>query len=178
MTERRMVNFRLEEPVIYLFDEIARRAEFTRSAAVRQTAQAAAGVLLAARQQSVTRLVALRNRYGDDAQLTLTVVADEDGSPRGHLVIDGQVPDDATAVAVVVPDSGRAILYVDVPGAAHPAEWLLARYGGYGVLVRDALLPVGDMAWPPRPKEGIVIRLGDLDKVIAADPMLAEPVEA
>ena len=168
----RLVNFRLDEQVIGFLDAIAERGG-NRSKAVRQAAQAAAGILLAARRQSISRLLAIRERFGPDAQVTAWVSQNEDGDPLGHLLIDGEEPEGVRAVPLLIP--GGVLLFLNVPGIWNPAESVLARFGDQYAYIPEAAFPLGQLPWPPDPRKGIVMKMADLDQVIDTDPMLAEP---
>lgn len=177
MVAKRMFNFRLDEAVVRFLDDMAMRAGFTRSDAVRQSAQAAAGILEAARRQSVARLAALRERYGDDAKLIAVVTEGDDGTPLGHLLIDGEPAEGVKGVPIVTPD-GKVLIFLNIPGLGDLGEAVLARFGDEYVFIPESRFALGELPWPPDPTKGIVIRLGDLDQIIESDPMLAESVEA
>ena len=81
--KRRVVNFRLEEGVIAFLDATAKNGARSRAGAVRQTSQVATAIMLAAKRQSVARLLSLRERYGEKAQLVVAVTQGADGEPLG-----------------------------------------------------------------------------------------------
>jgi len=177
---KRVFNFRLDEAVVRFLDELAARAGFTRSDAVRQSAQAAAGILEAARRQSISRLALLRERYGDEGQLIAVVSQGENGTPLGHVVIDGEeITEGVRAVPILTPNGKASLVFLNISGAWNVNESVLARFGDEYVYIPEARFPLGELPWPPDPRKGIVMRLGDIDKIVEADPMLAEePVEA
>ena len=177
MVAKRMFNFRLEETVVRFLDDLATRAGFTRSEAVRQSAQVANALLLGAREQSIARLAALREQYGDDAQLIAVATEGEDGKPRGHLVIDGEELRDARAVPALDEKRGRVSLFLNMPDL-QPEAVVLATLGDERIYIPELSFSLGELPWPPDPTKGLVIRLGDLDRIIENDPMLAESVEA
>jgi len=175
----KLYNFRLEDSVIGLLDRIATVLGITRSRALRQSVAAAGAILQAAQQQSIARLVALRERYGDDAKLIVSVVMRAvDENPLAALTIDGEVPDDVRAVPIVAEGTGTVLVFLNVVlGEGEFSEMVLASFGEEQVLIPDLRLPLAKLPWPPDPTKGIVIRLGDLDQIIEAEPTLRELVE-
>lgn len=179
MAPKKVFNFRLDEAVIRFLDDMAARAGFTRSDAVRQSAQAAAGILEGARRQSITRLLALRERFGEDAELTVAVSMANDGTPLGHIDIDGEAPEGVRAVPVVIPGSNKALVVLNIPGLGHVGESVLARFGDEYVFIPEARFPIGELPWPPDSRTALVIHLRDIDRLIEDGLMLnPEPAEA
>ncbi len=176
----KLYNFRLDELVIGLLDRMSALLGINRSQAVRQSVAVAGAILQSSRSASIARLTALRDRYGDDAKLMVRAFAGEDGDARAQLVIDGEMPDGLVVFPVTVEAESKVLIFL-----SFARDWttfadfpVLARLGDASVLIPEALLPLGELPWPADPTKGIVIRLGDLDQIISADPTLKEPVEA
>jgi hypothetical protein len=172
----KVYNFRLEDAVVKLLDRMAAMAGIKRSRALRQSVAALAAIQEAAITQTIDRLQVLRERYGDDAQLTAVASQAEDGTPLGHLMIDGEAPEGAHVFPAVVPGE-KVLLFLNIPGRGQLSEAVLASFGDTGIFVPEARLPLGEVPWPPDPTKGIVMRLGDLDQIIEAEPTLKEPIE-
>jgi hypothetical protein len=173
----KLYNFRLEDSVVRLLDRMSAMAGIKRSQALRQSVAALAAIHQAAITQTIDRLQALRQRYGDDTKLVAVASQAEDGTPLGHLMIDGEAPEGATVFPVVVPD-GKVLLFLNIPSQGQFSEAVLASFGDTGIFIPEARLPLGELPWPPDPTKGIVMRLGDLDQIIEAEPTLKEPIEA
>jgi hypothetical protein len=174
--ETKSYNFRLEERVVELLDRIAAVLGITRSRALRQSVAAAGALWGAAQQQSIARLAALRERYGDDATLTVVVSEAEDGTPLGHAFINNEVEEGVHAVAYPVKD-GNVAVFVNLLGYGAFGPPVFATFGDTGVLVPELALPLGELPWPPDPRQALVFRLGKLDQIVEAEPMLKELIE-
>lgn len=164
-------NFRLDEETIESLDSVAQALGSNRSAVLRQAIVAAGGMLMAAREQVIANLTALREKEGDDTILGIKLVAADDGSPRTLASLSSGKPLEGVTVRLAGPIEGQMVLFLDV----HDVETrsLPLRFGSESLLVRQMLLPLGELPWPPEPTVALGVRLGDLDQVIAFDPLLS-----
>jgi Ribbon-helix-helix protein, copG family len=170
------VNFYLEDRAVELLDQLAEVLGVTRSEALRQTIGAGAALLKAATRQSIARLEALRSEFKDDAVLTVFVVAGEDGEPVPHALIDGQPQEGVRTVARRIGD--QVFVFLNLPALGPFEPEVFVNFANTGVFAPDVSLPLGALPWPPDPTRAFVVRLGDLDQIIQAEPMLREPIEA
>ncbi len=71
------------------------------------------------------------------------------------------------------------LVFLNLPMLGPFEPQVFANFGETGVFASEVSLPLGALPWPPDPTRGFVFRLGDLDKFVKGDPVLAaEPVEA
>ncbi|HKH28383.1 MAG TPA: hypothetical protein VKA61_08600 [Sphingomicrobium sp.] len=160
-------NLRIDDQANKLLDRIAKRFSISRAQAVRQGLAIAVSLVRVAQQQSLAGLAALRERYGDEARLILSVSQGADGTARGHVLIDGHEPEDVEVNPV--PVNGKVLIFLNLNSGLAFREQALAIFGNEKILVSEARYPLGELPWPPDPRRGLVITLGDLDRIITAD---------
>jgi hypothetical protein len=180
MTRNPTTTFRFDEPFLQGLETMANRHGVSRAEVVRQAVAALAGSFEVARNDALNDLGNLRTRYGDDAQLIVSLSAGADGHPEARVVIDGTAPDDVRAFPVLAEGMNEVHVFLDVKHEDRAP--LLVRVGSEALLIPRARMPIGELPWPPDPTRGIVIRLGDLDLILDAQAAIArrdkEPVEA
>lgn len=167
-------NFSLDDESAGFLDRVAEALGVSRAQAVREAIATSAALLAAARQQTVERLAVVRERYGDEAKLIVLVSEGEDGEVLGHVIIDGQELEDVRAVPRV--HDGRVLLFLNVLGAGEARPSVLAGFGSETILIPEARVPLGELPWPADPTRALVVRLGDIDELIA--PKIKEALQA
>jgi hypothetical protein len=176
MTRNPTTTFRLDPPTLELLDVMQTAHGISRAQVVRQAVAAIVALSQSAQRDALAKLHALRERYGDDARLMVTVSEGADGQPLAHLVIDGAGPEDARAFPVVIEGTDHCVVFLDVIGDYEGEQPVLARIGDEALLVPPAQFPLGELPWPPRKDLGIVLRLGDVNEVPADTPEPLQPV--
>jgi len=172
------VNFYLEDTTIAVLDQMSTVLGINRSQALRHSIGAGAALLQAAQHQSVARLQALRQEFGDDRVLTVGMTEDEDGEPRAMAFIDGQVEEGVHATARLIGNQVYVMLELDPPKFGRFAPEVFVNFANTGVFAPDVSLPLGALPWPPDPTKGFVFRLGDVESLVAAEHLLSEPIGA
>ena len=179
MARKPTTTFRLDEVFLDGLEKMAESHGVSRAEIVRQAVAALAGSFEVARNDAFNDLATLRARYGDDAQLIVSLAADADGNPETRVAIDGVALDDVRIFPV--PAAGGNEVHVFLEVEHDDRAPLLVRVGSEALLIPRARMPIGELPWPPDPTRGIVIRLGDLDVILDAPeaaPSQGEKVEA
>jgi hypothetical protein len=163
-------SFRFDEPFLEFLERFATSHGLSKTDVVRQSTLIVGALFASARADALADLAALRERYGDDAELRCGVGVASNGIPVGWVVIDGEPTDDVRVRPYIDQQAGVAHLYLEVTRerAEGPNH---VPFGKEWLFVPRPQMPVGELNWPPQ-KEELRIRLGDL-----AD-LLPEPAKA
>jgi hypothetical protein len=175
--------FRLDNLTLDVLEKLASATGISRTEVVRRGVHTLGGLLMEASRESHDSLTALRERFGDDAEMVVAVFADDDGRPQGGVKINGETPEDVRVVPVVIVGSSEAHLFLDF-GSEPDALWrrdgepFVALAGDEVLLIpyRHALLSIGKLPWPPQ-SVGLVFPLGDLSRDTRTDEIGAKRLE-
>ena len=163
--------FRLDDSFLAELAALSEALDVPRTEVVKQGITAFRDLILFAQTDAARLLTALRDRYGADAQVMVTVDV-TDGEPEEHVTVDGSNAPDLAAIAIKSADGERVFLLLDPVGLAT----VLVAVGNDALAVRPRFA-IGDLPWPPRGR-AIVLSLKDLEPAVSADPSKLERIEA
>jgi hypothetical protein len=170
MVKSTTTSFRFDEPFLDFLERLATSHGMSKTDVVRQSTLTVGALFAAARADALADLAALRERYGDDAELRCGVDVASNGIPVGWVTIDGDPTDDVRVRPYVDQQAGVAHLYLDVTRerAEGPNH---VPFGKEWLFVPRPQMPVGELPWPPQ-RQVLEIQLGKLAE------LLPEPAKA
>jgi hypothetical protein len=165
--------FRFDEPFLDFLERMATAHGLSKTEVVRQSTLIVGALFAAARADALADLAALRERYGDDAELRCGIRVASNGIPVGWVVIDGEPTDDVRVRPYVDQRAGVAHLYLDVTRERAEAPNHVP-FGKEWLFVPRPQMPIGELTWPPT-GEQLIILLGELAELLP-DPIKAVAV--
>jgi hypothetical protein len=164
--------FRLEDSTLAELAALSEALQVPRTEVVRQGITAFRDLILVAQADAAGVLATLRDLYGADAQVMVTVEV-TNAEPKAHVSVNGADAPDLEALAIKSPDGERVFLFLD-PIGVHAT--VLVTVGNDALAVRPRFA-IGDLPWPPRGR-AIALSLKDLEPAVSADTSKLEKVEA
>jgi hypothetical protein len=176
MVKTATTSFRFDQPFLEFLERMATAHGLSKTEVVRQSTLIVGALFAEARANALADLAALRERYGDDAELLCAVEIGSNGIPVGKVAIDLELVDDVLVRPYVDQQAGVAHLYLDVTRerAEGPNH---VPFGREWLFVPRPQIPIGQLPWPPRKDLGLKVRLGDLAEMLDEFPGQLEAVE-
>jgi hypothetical protein len=161
---KQVSTFRLDDRTLESIESLAGVLDIRRPDVITRAVAALSSLVLSSYREAEQTIRLLQERYRADSHLAAFVYSDSEGNPAVDLRIDADLPDDFVAVAILPPRSDHALVLLDAksrdPDADRAAlELKLVLAAHTGVVLG---LCLGQLAWPPRKGDGIVLRLDEL----------------
>lgn len=153
---KKVVNYNLSEEGIRALEVLAKAGQSNKSQTVEDSIWTGITLARLGRQQLLEAVRTLHRRIGD-ALAIIAVEQDENGDPVAHLVIGhaGESADVAGLKAVGQVVGDRCYVFLDFGDL--PVEPATLQIGSQVIRVPLAQLHIGDVSWPPDPREAIRI---------------------